>query len=152
MKRRVFTILMLLATMGLLVAPTAAAQSPDAHRLIADGDGIAVLKGKGAIDLSGNGILWVKAEKGAIVEVHGYGQKEVFPDGWQQYAGFHGTAHIIGSRLHVVIAGVDIHLEATGRGRAYLWGHGTHQQGNRSGLWNTSGMGASVALSEPTAQ
>jgi hypothetical protein len=150
MKKRVFTILMLVVAIGALVVPTAAAQAPEdePHTLIADGDGLALLFGKGVIDLSGNGILWVRAEEGATVEVTGYGEQEVFPDGWQQYAGFHGTAHIEGSRLRVILAGVDVHLEATGRGRAYLWGHGTRRQRDESGSWSTNGLGASVALSE----
>ena len=33
--------------------------------------------------------------------VTGYGHKEVFPDGWIQYAGFNGSAHIAGSRIRV---------------------------------------------------
>jgi hypothetical protein len=150
MKKRVLTILMLVVAMGALMVPTAAAQAPEnePHTLIADGDGLAFLFGKGVIDLSGNGILWVRAEEGATVEVTGYGEQEIFPDGWQQYAGFHGTAHIEGRRLRVILAGVDVHLEATGRGRAYLWGHGTRQQGDESGSWSTNGLGASVAISE----
>ncbi len=153
MKRRVFIILLLVLGLGALVVPVAAAQEPEEHAphtLIADGDGLAMLFGKGTIDLNGNGILWVKAEEEATVEVAGYGQKEVFPDGWQQYAGFHGTAHIEGRRLRVIIAGVDVHLDATGRGRAFLWGHGTHQQGDESGTWSTNGLGTSVTLSEPS--
>ena len=154
MKRRVFAMLVVVLAMGALVVPAAAAQETDhkPHTLIADGDGLAMLIGRGTIDLSGNGILWVKAEEGATVEVTGHGQKEVFPDGWQQYAGFHGTAFVKGRRVRVIVAGVDVHLEATGRGRASLWGHGTHQQGNERGSWSTNGLGASVALSEPAAQ
>ncbi|UCC88845.1 MAG: hypothetical protein JSV81_05960 [Anaerolineales bacterium] len=153
MKRRVFVILALLA-MGLMLVSPAAAESPepDPHTLVGDGDGLAMLFGKGNIKLSGHGILWVKAEEGARVEVTGYGEKEVFPDGWQQYVGFHGTAHIVGRRLRVIVAGVDIHLKATGRGRVLLWGHGTHQQADTSGFWSTSGLGTSIALSEPTSR
>ena len=154
MKRRVLIILTLALTLVALVVPTAAAQSPedDPHTLVADGDGLAFLFGKGIMDLSGNGILWVKAEEGARIEVTGYGQKEVFPDGWQQYSGFHGTAHIEGRRLRVFLAGVDVHLEAVGRGKAFLWGHGTYRQGSNSGRWSTGGLGASVTLSEPVSR
>jgi hypothetical protein len=154
MKRRVFSILMLVVAIGALIVPTATAESSenDRHTLTAEGDGMAFLFGRGSIELSGNGILWVKAEEGAIVEVSGYGQKEVFPDGWQQYAGFHGDAFIQGRRLRVMVAGVDVHLGATGRGKAFLWGHGTHQQGEQVGSWGTGGLGTSVTLSEATAQ
>ncbi|GAB4529837.1 MAG: hypothetical protein Kow0063_07310 [Anaerolineae bacterium] len=154
MKRRVFVVLLLVLGLGLFAVPAAGAQSPEhePHTLIADGDGLAMLLGKGVIDLSGNGILWVKAPEGASVEVTGYGQQEVFPDGWQQYAGFHGTAHIEGRGLRVILAGVDVHLEARGRGRAFLWGHGTHQWGDRNGEWSSNGLGASVSFTEPASQ
>ncbi len=149
MKGRVFSILVLVLVVGVLVVPPAAAQAPDPHRLVADGDGLAMLLGKGTIDLSGNGMLWVKAPEGTTVEVTGYGEKEVFPDGWQQYAGFHGTAHIRGRQVRAIVAGVDLHLEASGRGRAFLWGHGTHQLGDASGRWATNRLGTSVRFSEP---
>jgi len=151
MKRRVLFVLMAVLALGALAASPAAAQSPVSearHSLTADGDGLAMLFGRGVVDLTGNGILWVKAEPGATVEVTGYGEKEVFPDGWQQYAGFHGSAHIEGRWLRVVIAGVDVHLEASGRGKAFLFGHGTHQRGNETGEWGTNGVGASVSFSE----
>jgi hypothetical protein len=154
MKRRVFIMLVLVASMGALIVPSAAAQEPehDPHMLVADGDGLAILAGKGIIYLSGHGILWVRTEQGASVEVTGYGHKEVFPDGWQQYADFKGTAFIKGRRVRVIVAGVDVRLEATGRGKAYLWGHGTQRQGDESGAWSTRGLGTSVALSEPASR
>jgi hypothetical protein len=148
MKRRVFTILMLVLVMGALAVPVVAAEAPDPHTLIADGDGLAMLLGKGSIELSGNGMLWVKVVEGATVEVTGYGEKEVFPDGWQQYAGFHGTAHVEGHRVLVIVAGVDLHLEAAGRGKVFLWGHGTYQQGDSQGTWGTNRLGTSVTLSD----
>jgi hypothetical protein len=93
-------------------------------------------------------MLWVKAAEGATVEVTGYGEKEVFPDGWQQYAGFHGTAHIQGRRMRVMVTGVDVHLEAAGRGKVLLWGHGSYQQGDSQGPWGTNRLGISVTLSD----
>lgn len=109
-----------------------------AGTLTARGDGIAALGGIGKVELSGNGILWVKDIAGtAIIRVTGYGQKEEFADGWIQYAGFRGHAEIQGRRIIVVVAGVDINLEARGRGRARLWGHGTYQINGHSGEWGT---------------
>ncbi|MDY6918391.1 MAG: hypothetical protein SVP26_10715 [Chloroflexota bacterium] len=124
------------------------AQAPDADaagmrlrgigELTAQGDGIAVLAGTGVVDASGNGILWVRDLSGtATIEVTGYGQKEEFEDGWVQYAGFHGDAHIEGRRVVVVVAGIDIGLHAEGRGRVLLWGHGTYQINDKSGDWNS---------------
>jgi len=109
--------------------------------LKAEGDGIAVLGGRGVVDIEGNGILWVRDFSGnATIRVTGHGEKEEFPDGWIQYAGFHGTAHLAGTRLVVVLAGSGVELEARGIGRALLWGHGTYSRGNQvdeeSGEWS----------------
>lgn len=107
-----------------------------AGTLTARGDGIAALGGIGKVELSGNGVLWVKDLLGtASIEVTGYGQKKEFSDGWVQYAGFHGNAEIQGRRIIVVVAGVGINLEARGRGRVRLWGHGTYEINGRSGEW-----------------
>jgi len=105
--------------------------------LTAQGDGIAVLGGRGVVDVSGNGLLWVRDLTGnATIEVTGYGEKKVFNNGWIQYSGFHGTAHIAGARIIVVIAGEDIELEARGWGRALLWGHGTCELNGEQYQWN----------------
>jgi hypothetical protein len=107
-----------------------------AGTLTARGDGIAALGGIGKVELSGNGILWVKDLLGtASIEVTGYGQKKEFSDGWVQYAGFHGNAEIQGRRIIVVVAGVGINLEARGRGRVRLWGHGTYEINGHTGEW-----------------
>ena len=108
--------------------------------LKAEGDGIAVLGGRGVVDIEGNGLLWIRDFSGnATIRVTGHGQKEEFPDGWVQYSGFHGTAHLEGTRMVVVLAGTDVELEARGIGRALLWGHGTYSRGNQadedSGEW-----------------
>jgi len=103
-----------------------AAAARGAGRLHAEGDGIAFLGGRGVVDVKGNGILWIRDLRGdARIDVSGYGQKEEFEDGWIQYSGFRGHARVLGSRIVVGIAGVDIDLHAGGIGRAMLWGHGT---------------------------
>lgn len=151
MNKRTVAIIGMLAAIGLLLAPAATAAPNEVWgkgSLIADGDGIAVLKGRGVIDLSGNGVLWVKAEPGAVIEITGYGHKQVFPDGWEQYIGFNGTAHIVGSRLHVNVAGVSIRLGATGQGTVWLWGHGSYQRGGSNGGWDASGLGNPISYSD----
>lgn len=118
-----------------------------AGRLTAEGDGIAMLAGRGIVRLSGNGILWVKDAAGdATIEVSGEGHKTEFPDGWIQYAGFRGSASLKGSRLRIIIAGVDVDLYARGRGRALLWGHGTYEINGKSGQWDTERLGTQVRL------
>lgn len=148
MKARILAILGAVMVLGLLVVAPVAAQGPDAEQaaagVVGDGDGLVMLFGSGMVDLSGNGILWVKPGPGTVVEVSGYGEKKVFPDGWHQYAGFNGNAHIEGRSVRVIVAGVGLHLEARGQGRAFFWGHGTHLHGDRTGAWGTGGLGASV--------
>lgn len=96
--------------------------------LTAKGDGIALLGGRGT------------------VEVSGHGEMQEFLDGWIQHAGFHGDASVEGSRIRVIVAGVDIDLSAEGRGRAILWGHGTYEINGQSGQWQTERLGARVTI------
>ncbi len=147
----------LVTSLGLGVvadASVASAQSPEADganargrgEVTAQGDGLAVLGGRGVVDASGSGILWVKdVAGGAVIEVTGYGEMRVFEDGWVQYAGFHGNAHVEGARIIVVIAGVNVDLHAEGRGRAILWGHGTYEINGQTGEWK-QGFGAGMNL------
>ncbi|MFC1845923.1 hypothetical protein ACFLYM_00715 [Chloroflexota bacterium] len=121
--------------------------------LTAQGDGIALIAGRGIVRLKGHGILWIKDVDGnAEIEVSGTGQKEEFPDGWIQYSGFRGTASIKGSKIRVVIAGVDINLHAAGRGGVILWGHGSYEINGKLGRWESERLGKRIMLaSEDTA-
>jgi len=118
-----------------------------AGELTAEGDGFALLAGRGIIRLKGNGLLWIKDVAGdATIRVTGQGQKTEFPDGWIQYAGFRGTANVKGSKIRVIISGVDIDLFAKGRGRVFLWGHGSYEINGTSGRWETERLGKRVVL------
>jgi len=157
----VFSLLLVAAVMltslGFASVASAEEASPDgeAHGggrgvLTAQGDGIALVGGRGTVDVSGNGLLWINDRAGdATIEVTGYGEKEEFSDGWVQYSGFHGEAQITGSRIVVVISGVDVDLQAEGRGRFLLWGHGTYDVNGRTGDWN-AGRGVRMRLGGPT--
>jgi len=131
---------------GLAPAVYAADASTDVSangigKLQAQGDGVAIVYGKGTVELSGNGTLWVKDNAGdAKIEVTGYGTKKEFGDGWQQYSGFHGNGNVKGSAIRVVLSGVDINLTAKGRGGAVLWGHGTYTINGTTGSWATSSL------------
>ena len=120
--------------------------------LTAEGDGIAVLAGRGIVRLKGNGMLWIKDAAGdATIEVSGQGKKKEFPDGWIQYSGVRGTANVKGSKLRIIIAGVDIDLYAKGRGRVFLWGHGTYEINGASGRWEAERFGKLVRITSPDA-
>jgi hypothetical protein len=151
MSRKVLTLSVVVVVAMLAMVPTVSAQEPQGEgSLTAQGDGIAILRGRGTVDLSGNGILWIKDAAGdAVIEVTGQGQKEEFPDGWIQYAGFHGEAHVEGRRIGVIVAGVDIELAAQGRGMARLWGHGSYQSPDGDGEWDANRLGTRVRLAAP---
>ncbi|MFQ5925092.1 MAG: hypothetical protein ACE5IE_03760 [Dehalococcoidia bacterium] len=147
--------LALVASMGLASVVNASVASAvedtaqGAGTLTAQGDGIAILGGRGSVDVSGNGLLWIHDRAGdAIIEVTGYGEREVFADGWIQYSGFHGRAHVKGSRIIVVLAGADVELSAHGRGRVILWGHGTYEINGHAGRWST-GLPTRIRLASP---
>ena len=154
MLKKVLTLIVVAVVAMLAVVPVVSAEEVRGKgSLTAQGDGIAILRGKGTVDLSGNGTLWIKDAAGdAEIEVTGSGEKEEFSDGWIQYAGFHGTAHVEGSRIAVVLAGVDIELAAEGRGVARLWGHGSYQSPGGDGEWKANGLGAHVRLTAPPEQ
>ena len=151
MLRKVLTLIVVVVVAVLAVVPVVSAEELRGEgSLAAQGDGIAILRGRGTVDLTGNGTLWIKDVAGdAVIEVTGSGEKEEFPDGWLQYAGFHGEAHVEGSRIAVIVAGVDIELTAQGRGLARLWGHGSYQNPDGAGEWKTTGLGARVRLGAP---
>ncbi len=151
MLKKVLTLVVVVVVATLAVVPVVGAQEPQGKgSLTAQGDGVAILRGRGTIDLSGNGTLWIRDAAGdAVIEVTGSGQKKEFSDGWLQYAGFHGEAHVEGSRIAVIVAGVDIDLTAEGRGLARLWGHGSYQSPAGDGKWKATGVGARVRLAGP---
>ena len=148
--------IVLVASLGFAPAAYADDASTDAStdvsangvgKLQAQGDGIAILFGKGAVELSGNGTLWIRDVAGnARIEVTGYGVKKEFPDGWIQYSGLRGTASIKGSNIRVVIAGISIDLDAKGHGGAILWGHGTYELNDRSSDWGNNTLPRPIKL------
>ncbi len=107
--------------------------------LTADGDGLALLRGDIVVNISGNGILWIRDNNGdAIIQVSGNGRKTEFENGWVRYAGFHGNALVDGSQVIVMLSGYDIHLTASGTGSYVLRGNGTYSTGKTSGAWSAS--------------
>lgn len=152
MLRKVLTLMVVAVVAMLAVVPVVSAEEVHGKgSLTAEGDGIAILRGRGTVDLNGNGTLWIKDRAGdAVIEVTGSGERKEFSDGWIQYAGFHGTAHVEGSRIAVVLAGVDIVLTAEGRGIVRLWGHGTYEGSHGTGEWKATGLGVRVMLAAPS--
>lgn len=154
--RKVLSIMLavLIAVTSLGFAPAVFADDTDdsaqvegAGSITAQGDGIALLHGRGVVELEGNGILWIRDGAGdATIRVTGTGNKKEFPDGWIQYAGFRGKAYVKGSRVGVIVAGTDIDLDARGRGRCILWGHGRYEVNGLPGEWKTTGLGTRIKL------
>jgi hypothetical protein len=148
-----FLALVLVTSLGFAPAAFAADSSTDVNatgmgKLQAQGDGIATLYGKGTIELSGSGTLWVKDNVGdARIDVTGYGNREEFPDGWIQYASLRGTGNIKGSSIRVALSGVDINLSARGRGGATLWGHGIYTINGISGQWGAGNFSRPLIIS-----
>ena len=110
--------------------------------LTAHGTGVAAVRG--AMDLhasAAEAILLVKDPTGnAQVDVDGYGGKGEWL-GMTVYFGFHGTAHIVGRDVGVLIVGRDIDLKVVGRGWAYLRGHGTFSvNGGPPQPWTDDGV------------
>ncbi len=136
-------------------APGAAAETPPqpdafvAGRgvLVAHGTGVAAVKGR--MDYratAGEAVLLVKDIAGdARVDVEGIGGTGEWR-GFKVYFGFHGSAHITGSDVAVIVVGRDIDLRAAARGWAYLKGHGTYSvNGHELQRWTEAGAFAGFA-------
>jgi hypothetical protein len=151
MLRKVLTMMVVIVVATLVVVPVVSAEEVRGKgSLTAEGDGIAILRGKGTVNLSGKGTLWIKDAAGdAVIDVTGFEEKEEFSDGWIQYAGLDGTADVEGSRIGVIVAGVDVELTAEGRGIVRLWGHGSYEGSHGAGEWKTTGLGTRIILAAP---
>jgi hypothetical protein len=119
--------------------------------LIAEGDGLAGLRGNGEVTISGAGILWIRDLGGdAVINVTGKGRRIELPSGWIQYIGFNGEAHVSGSQITVALSGVNIHLEANGTGQFLLRGSGWFQVGDSiRGEWTSAGQVLELSPSVP---
>jgi hypothetical protein len=149
MKKRVLALVAVVMLLAVALAPAASAQTEGVADgfVNAQGDGIAILNGRGAVEVSGSGMLWVRDRGGdASIEVTGYGHKQAYDDGWVLYGGFDGHALITGGRIQVVVSGVNVDLAAVGRGYARLWGHGSYQGSTGEGWWTSSGTGTYVNM------
>lgn len=146
-------------------APGAAAETPPQTDAVVAGRGVLVAHGtgvaavKGRMDYratAGEGVLLVKDIAGdARVEVGGIGGSGEW-HGFKVYFGFHGSAHITGSQVAVIVVGRDIDLRAAGRGWAYLKGHGTYSvNGHEPQRWTEdgtfAGFGPDPAIPAPPA-
>ncbi len=95
--------------------------------LVADGDGLAGIRGGGTVTISGNGILWIRDQAGdAEIDITGNGIRSDLPGGWVRYSGFNGSAVVSGSQITVALSGYSIHLQASGTGSFVLRGNGTY--------------------------
>jgi hypothetical protein len=139
MKRKMLIALSLVLFAAMAFTATASAEGfKGKGRLEAWGDGIAGIYGRGRVNVTGRGILWIKDIGGdAEWSISGTGEKRVFENDWIEYLGFHGEFEMTGSHIMVVLSGNNIHLTAAGRGKAILWGEGHYQVGPRTGEWST---------------
>jgi hypothetical protein len=109
--------------------------------LIAQGKGVAWVRGNGTFTVSGSGVLRFRDWGGdAQITIDGT-QRNVFKGRWNRYSGFRGTATITGTNVMIELAGVNVNLSATGTGKYVLRGQGTYTKtisGTTStGEWTT---------------
>lgn len=131
-----------IALVAILLLTTAigAEQGGGTGTLTAKGDGLAGMRGSGEITLTGNGVLRIRDLGGDVkIEIEGKGVRKE-SNGWINYAGFDGKAHITGSKMTVVLSGRNIRLQATGTGKFLLRGHGTYHTEHQDGAWTDEGQ------------
>jgi hypothetical protein len=124
----------------LMTTAVAAEQGGGSGMLTAQGDGVAGMRGNGSVTISGAGTLYIRDLAGdASINVTGKGVKRELRNGWVAYAGFNGQARVSGSKITVVLSGVNIHLQATGSGMFMLRGRGTYHTDKGNGVWTDEG-------------
>jgi hypothetical protein len=104
----------------------------------AKGQGQAIVRGDGKIEVSGRGTVIVHANKKDDIDVRGFGFKR--QDGNLYY--FEGRGHIKvkGKNVSVDITGDIDHLSAAGNGTARLIGAGHFKSGRDQGNWIGGGI------------
>jgi len=137
-------------------APAAsAATPPPAPEAVIAGRGLLTAQGTGVVAVKGRmdyhatadeGVLLVKDIGGdAHVDVDGHGGTGEW-NGFKVYFGFHGSAHVVGSDVAVIVIGRNIDLQVFGRGWAFLKGHGTYRvNGGEPRPWTDDGAFAGLA-------
>ncbi len=113
--------------------------------LVAEGDGVATLIGRGAIRVSADrGDLYIIDRGGdAHIVVTGNGrmqEREFRGFTLIHYQGFDGTARIRGSEIAVRVKGQGIQLQAAGEGRVILKGQGWYEVNGHRGNWTEDGV------------
>jgi hypothetical protein len=142
-------------------APAASAATPSRPDAVIAGRGLLTAHGAGVAAVKGlmdyhatadEGILLVKDIKGdAHADVDGYGGTAEWR-GFKVYFGFHGSAHVVGSDVAVIVVGRGIDLQVAGRGWAYLKGDGTYRvNGGEPKPWTDAGAFAGIAPAPPSA-
>lgn len=139
----------LVIVFALLLALSATALA-DSTRIIgtgtltASGNGRAVLRGDGNVNVSGNGVFKVLDCGGdAVITIIGHGLKIMKQKGdcvLHKYIGFDGAASVTGNNFKVTINGTNIEMTAVGTGVVRLNGVGVFQIGDQSGLWSDRGV------------
>lgn len=156
MFKKLSVVAALLAVAGIAMsglAPTASAAEPTTNAVVrglgtldATGNGLVAVYGTAAYHATaGEGVLLVKDDDhNAIVHVEGY-RGSFNWNGWTVYFGFTGTANVFGSRVGIVLVGRELHVDAIGRGIAFMKGNGTYSVNGGPRLpWTEQGSFAAV--------
>jgi hypothetical protein len=107
--------------------------------IVAHGDGVAGLEGKGKLFAAGRGVLYVKDVAGNMrIEIRGFGTQTQLPGGWTKYEGL-GQAKIKGSHVKLVLRGPRVNVAARGKGRFVLHGLGRFDVNGLHGSWPARG-------------
>jgi hypothetical protein len=115
-------------------------------RLYAKGNGRAVLRMTGQVEITGHGKSVVKIIGAEKIEAHGEGERINQPDGSVVFRGFEGKILVVGRKMVVRMTGKQIEFVAKGKGKALLKGRGIYKTANLSGDWTSDGV--EIKLSE----
>ena len=110
------------------------------HTLTANGYGLAQIGGWGSVDIHAHGgsIIWIA--NADTLEITGDGGREEMDGGVVKLTDWDGEIHVTGERFSVRMVGGQLDFSATGRGRAFMLGHGTFQIDDHQGRWTWKGV------------
>ncbi|MBI4723226.1 MAG: hypothetical protein HY769_09600 [Candidatus Stahlbacteria bacterium] len=103
----------------------------------ADGNGIVILKGSGNVNFEGECSIWYKGDGELKLEPAPAPDQITSSsgDGWRFISCFKGKGSVSENKIHLALSGKVTKLEASGKGRVFLWGKGSYSADGIEGRW-----------------
>jgi len=134
-----------LLVVGMLVPMAVSADTLEGQGVLwARGSGLAVVRGRGVVEIDGFGSGWVLVQGADRVIARGTGIRRDLPGNQVLLVGWRGLIDIRGARMMVTMRGPQIEFKAIGRGQVHLRGEGVWRTLHARGTWCQEGQDISL--------